>query len=247
MKPIIEKTLILAHRGASGYAPENTLEAFELAAKMGADGVELDVHFTADRQVVVCHDEKVDRTSNGQGLITSYTLDELRAMDFGYHFYGERRGIKLPTLEEVYSLLEPYGMIVNVEIKSADPDIIHACCEIAKRTGMTDKVIYSSFDHLQIQRMKDFAPDSFIAPLYGFNMLKPWNYCLDIGAKASHPRLNQIRLIDGYVKECHDRGIRVHPWTANSEEDIQMLLDAGVDAIITNYPDIALKLREQSK
>ena len=108
MRPLIEKTLIIAHRGACGYAPENTIEAFGLALEMGADGVELDIHLTADGQVVVCHDEKIDRTSNGQGDITSYTLEELRAMDFGYHFYDkERRGIKLSTLSEVYELLSP--------------------------------------------------------------------------------------------------------------------------------------------
>ena len=78
VKPIIEKTLIIAHRGASGYAPENTMDAFELAAKMGADGIELDVHLSADGEVMVIHDEKIDRTSNGQGLVTEYTLAELK-------------------------------------------------------------------------------------------------------------------------------------------------------------------------
>lgn len=158
--------------------------------KMGADGVELDVHLTSDGEVVVCHDEKIDRTSNGQGLITSYTLSELKSMDFGYHFYdGERKGVKLPTLDEVYGLL---------------------------------------------------------APLYSFNMLNPWNYCVDIGTKAVHPKLTQIRLLSDCVKSCHDRGIRVHTWTANTEEDISFLLDSGVDAIITNHPDVALILRVQN-
>ena len=247
MKPIIEKTLILAHRGASAYAPENTMEAFELAAKMGAEGVELDVHLTSDGEVVVCHDEKIDRTSNGQGLITSYTLSELKTMDFGYHFYdGERKGIKLPTLDEVYGLLAPLDMIVNVEIKSANPDIAKACDDIAKRHKMEKNVIYSSFNHFQIQKAKEVIGDAFIAPLYSFNMLNPWNYCVDIGAVAVHPKLTQIRLLPDYVKSCHDRGIRVHTWTANTEGDISFLLDAGVDAIITNYPDVALKLRDQN-
>lgn len=245
MKPMIEKTLIIAHRGASGYAPENTMEAFELAAKMGADGIELDVHLSADGQVIVCHDEKIDRTSNGQGVITSYTLDELKAFDFGYHFYEkERKGIKVPTLDEVYALVAPLGMIVNVEIKSADPAIIPACAELAKKHGMEDRVIYSSFDHFQIARMKEYDSQAFIAPLYGFNMLKPWNYCVDIGAKATHPKHTQISKMENYVKECHDRGVRVHVWTANTEEDIRFLLDAGVDAIITNYPDVAKKQQE---
>lgn len=244
MKTLTEKTLILAHRGASGYAPENTMEAFKMAVEMGADGIELDVHLTSDGQVVVCHDEKIDRTSNGQGLITSYTLEELRTMDFGYHFYKERRGIKLPTLAEVYALIAPTNMIVNVEIKSADPAIIPECCRLAKEYGMENRVIYSSFDHFQIARMKEYDADSFIAPLYGFNMLKPWNYCLDIGAKATHPVHTQIRKLENYVKECHDRGIRVHVWTANTAEDIAFLLEAGVDAIVTNYPDIAISTRE---
>ena len=246
MKPMNEKTLIIAHRGASGYAPENTMEAFRLAAEMKADGIELDVHLTADGQVVVCHDAKVDRTSNGQGNITDYTLEELRTMDFGYHFYKEeRRGIRIPTLEQVYELTAPLGMIVNVEIKSADPAIIPACAEIAKRCGMEDKVIYSSFDHFQIERMKQYDPCAAIAPLYSFNMLKPWNYAVDINAQAVHPKYTQIHSIENYVKECHDRGVRVNVWTANTEEEISFLLDAGVDAIITNYPDVAMRLAEQ--
>ena len=247
MKPLIEKALILAHRGASGYAPENTMEAFKMAAKMGADGIELDVHLTADGQVVVCHDEKLDRTSNGQGIIPSYTLEELKAFDFGFHFYnGERKGIKIPTLDEVYELVAPLGMIVNVEIKSADPAIIPACYAIAKKYGMEEKVIYSSFNHFQIAKMKEYDKNAFIAPLYGFNMLNPWNYCIDICAQASHPNQSQIKLVDNYVEICHEKGIRVHPWTVNTESDICLMLEKGVDAIITNYPDVALTLRDNT-
>ena len=246
VKPIIEKTLIIAHRGASGYAPENTMDAFALAAKMGADGIELDVHLSADGEVMVIHDEKIERTSNGQGLVTEYTLAELKEFDFGYHFNGQKRtGVKIPTLDEVYELVAPLGMIVNVEIKSADPRIVRACDEIAERHGMREKVIYSSFNHFQIGAAREEIQNAFIAPLYSFNMLKPWNYCLDIGAKATHPRQNQVSLLPDYVKNCHDRGIRVHTWTVNSEEDMAFQLDAGVDAIITNYPDVAIKIRNE--
>lgn len=248
MKPLVEKTLILAHRGASGYAPENTMEAFELAVKMGADGIELDVHFTADGEVVICHDEKIDRTSNGQGLVTDYMLSELKTFDFGYRFNGEKRtGVKIPTLDEVYELISPLDMLVNVEIKSADPKIIKACDTIAKRHAMRDKVIYSSFNHFQIQKAKEIIENAFIAPLYNFNMLNPWNYCLDIGAKATHPKQTQIKLIKDYVKDCHDRGIRVHTWTVNTKEDMEFLLNEGVDAIITNYPDIAIRIRDREE
>ena len=87
MKPLIDKALILAHRGASGYAPDNTMEAFELAHKMGADGVELDAYLTADGEVVVIHDPKINAVSNAQGFVSEYTLAELKAFDFGYQFY----------------------------------------------------------------------------------------------------------------------------------------------------------------
>ena len=246
MKPLIDKTLILAHRGASGYAPENTMEAFELAVKMGADGLEFDVHFTADGEVVICHDEKIDRTSNGQGLVTDYTLSELKSFDFGYHFNGEKRkGVKIPTLDEVYELVSPLDMIVNVEIKSNDPEIIKACDIIAARHGMKEKLIYSSFNHFQIQRMKEYDPNSFIAPLYKIDMLNPWNYCLDIGAKAVHPKYIQIKRIKDYVKNCHDRGIRVHTYTVNTKEDMVFFLNEGVDGIVTNYPDLGIEIRDR--
>ena len=244
MKTLTPKTYIYAHRGASGYAPENTLEAFALAAQMNADGVELDVHFSKDGKVVVIHDEKIDRTSNGQGKVNEYTLDELRAFDFGYHFYNERRGITIPTLDEVYALLAPTGMTVNVEIKSKDPAICEACLEIEKKYAMEGKVIYSCFDHFQIERMKNICPSAFIAPLYGFNMVKPWDYCKNMSAEASHPVYTQIQRIPDYVEKCHELGIRVHTWTANEEEIMSFLIDKGCDAIITNYPDVALKIRD---
>ena len=93
--------------------------------------------------------------------------------------------------------------------------------------------------------MKAYDPNAFIAPLYSFNMLNPWNYCLDIGAQASHPKQTQISLLSDYIKECHERGVRVHVWTPNTEEEMRSLLEAGADAIITNYPDVAKRILEE--
>ena len=92
--------------------------------------------------------------------------------------------------------------------------------------------------------MKEYDENAVVAPLYGFNMLNPWNYCLDMKAQATHPAQKQVKLLPDYVKNCHDRGIRVHVWTVNEESDIDLMLDAGVDAIITNYPDVALRRRD---
>ena len=239
------KTLILAHRGASAYAPENTLEAMKLALDMGADGVELDVHLSKDGRIMVCHDEKIDRTSNGQGLISSYTYDELRLFDFGFKYYNEIRGLKIPTLDEVYELLAPHGLIVNVEIKSANPAIISALYDLEQKYSMQGKIIYSSFDHLQLERMKKQYPSTTTAPLYAFNMIAPEKYAKNMNASAIHPNFAQLTTFPDYVKNCHDLEIRVNPWTANKEEDMQMCFDAGCDAIITNYPDVAINLRDK--
>ncbi|MBR6680875.1 MAG: glycerophosphodiester phosphodiesterase [Clostridia bacterium] len=244
MKTLTPKTYVWAHRGASGYAPENTLEAFELAAKMGADGIELDVHFTKDGEVVVTHDEKIDRVSNGQGPVTSYTYAELLNFDFGYKFYGEARGIKLPTLDEVYALLQNTPLVINIEIKSASPEMPARCIEIAKKYGMLDRTYFSSFNHFQLVKVREVDASVSIAPLYSFNMVRAWDYCGFLQANAVHPHFNQINLDKSYVENCHNNNIRVNVWTTNSESDISAMLDAGVDAVITNYPDVALKLRD---
>ena len=111
-----EHPLIWGHRGASGYAPENTLPAFQLAADMGADGVELDIQETKDGVIVVCHDETVDRTSNGAGWLKDYTFEELRKLDFSYG-NAAYEGTKIPTMEEVFELLGPTGLTINIELR----------------------------------------------------------------------------------------------------------------------------------
>ena len=244
MKPLTPKTYVWAHRGASGHAPENTLEAFELAAKMGADGVELDVHFTKDGEIVVCHDEKIDRVSNGQGSIPTYTYAELLNLDFGYKFYGEVRGIKIPTLAQVYELLKDTDLAINIEIKSADPSMPAKCIELAKSFGMLDRTIISYFNHFQLVRSREADPSVMIAPLYSFNMVRAWDYCGFLQANAVHPHFNQTIMDNSYVENCHNKNIRVHVWTTNSEADITNMIEAGVDAVITNYPDLAFEIRK---
>ena len=241
-KTLTERTLIIAHRGASAYAPENTMPAYELAAKMKADGIETDVHFTADGKIVTLHDEKIDRTSNGQGLVTEYTYEELLHFDFGRKFSPDFKGTKLPLMEDLFNLCRENNMVCNVEIKSADPKMPAALHALAEKTGMLDLVIYSSFDHAQLERMLEVNPKAFVAPLYSFNMVKPWDYAENIGALASHPKFNQLKLYENYVEKCHEKGIRVHPWTVDDPEVATFLAEAGCDAVITNKPDFIREL-----
>lgn len=241
-KTLTERTLIVAHRGASAYAPENTLEAFQLAIDMKADGIETDVHFSKDGKIMVLHDEKIDRTSNGQGLVTDYTAEDLKLFDFGCKFKKAYTDTKIPTIDEMYELVKPSDLFINVEIKSADPNMPAALYEAAKRHGMVDRIIYSSFNHQQLALMLEADKNAFVAPLYSFNMVKPWLYCENMEAKASHPKYTQIELYEQYVDECHKRGIRVHPWTCDDPEIIKWLSEKGCDAVITNVPDVARKV-----
>lgn len=238
-KTLNTRTLVWAHRGASAYAPENTLPAFQLAVDMHADGVELDVHLSKDRQLIVCHDGRIDRTSNGTGDISAMTLEELRRFNFnnGMESFGF---VTVPTLDEVYALLAPTGLSVNVEIKSHHPDVPAMCCDSAAKYGMTDRVTYSSFYHPSLVGIHACDSRIPVAPLHGVEIVYPWLYASSFGALAIHPHLATLNLEPTMIEECHMRGIRVNYWTVDSAEDQRRLAEAGCDALITNKPDLAI-------
>ena len=255
MKPLADKALVFAYRGASAYAPENTVEAFELAHKMGADAVTLNVVLTADGEVVTSDTPLINTVSNGQGLIFDYTLAELKDFDFGYQFYkGQRKGIRIPTLDEAYDFLAGTNMSVNVELKafdpraearSYDPNIVNKCLEIAKRHNMQERILYSSFDQYQLKRVKTLDPNTRVAPLLAFcDFPNPAQHCVHLQTNVIHPRHTQTPYNDGYVETCHKSGLRVHAWVANKEDKIAVALSHGVDGVITTCPDIAIRLRD---
>lgn len=233
-----KRPLVWAHRGASGYAPENTMEAFERAIDMKADGIEIDVYFSADKKIVICHDEKIDRVSNGQGKVTEYTLEELKKFDFGCKFYfGERRGIKIATLGELFSLYKSCDLSINIEVKSGNEEMPLALVDKAKEYGISERIIYSSFNHLQLQRILEINKSARVAPLYSGNWLNMDKYAENMNAFAIHPHMDQIRNFQSLVEDCHKKGIAVNPWTVNENDSISEMIAAGCDAIITNYPD----------
>lgn len=236
-------TLIWAHRGASGYAPENTLDAFELAIKQHADGVELDVHLSADGEIIVAHDETIDRCANGKGSIAAMTLAELKKFDFSKGMPGFE-GTRVPTLAEVFALLRPTGLQVNVELKTTIefyPGIEKKCIDLARQMGMADRVWFSSFNHHSLLRAKQVDPAFPCGILYASTMVRPWDYAKGLGMEALHPMLTEL-LIPGEVTDSHATGIRVHTWTVNEQAHLELVAALGVDAIITNYPDRALKV-----
>jgi len=237
---------IQAHRGASAYRPENTLEAFSLAIKQKADGIELDVHLSKDGHVMVAHDERLERVSNGVGHINDYTLDELKSLNFN-KLFPEQPVCRIPTLEEVYALMKGTPMTVNVELKTTEflyPGLSEKLICIEREYSMGERVLYSSFNHYSLLELKKIDPKIKIGLLYNFGMVHPWVYAKYVSAYAIHPNYFVIEVLPETVSRCHENGIQVSVWTVNEPKALTAMYQSGVDAVITNNPDIAAACRE---
>ena len=243
-----KNTKIWAHRGASGYAPENTLEAFRMAIEMGADGVELDVQFTKDRQLVVIHDETIDRVSNGHGRVADYTLEELKRFTFN-KTHLEYENCRIPTLEEVLTLMKPTGVTVNIELKTGVnfyDGIEDSVLRLVDRLQMQEQVIYSSFNHYSIIKVKELCPDAHVGFLYCDGTPHMAEYAKKNHAEALHPSIYNMQYID-LIPDCKEMGIDLHVWTVNDRSDMERMVKLGADAIITNYPDVAYEIVKGKK
>lgn len=238
-------SIILAHRGASGHAPENTMEAFRLAKEMGADGFELDVHVTKDGELVVIHDEAVNRTTNGKGFIKDMTLAELKALD-ACNGMEKYRGAQIPTLREVYELIQNTNLIINVEVKTDHyryPEIEEKCLALTREMGLEDQIVYSSFNHYTLLRIRELKPDAKLGMLFGDVMVKPWEYASkSLSVQYLHPMKLNVYTPD-FTKDAGEAGYGVNVWTVNDEETMLHCLKEGA-GIITNYPDVAVALRK---
>ena len=232
MAEIRKKPLCIAHRGAFVEAPENTLKSFKMAIEMGADMIELDVHLTKDRRVVVIHDDTIDRTSNGSGAVKDYTLEELKKFDFG-------EGEKIPTLEEVFELTKG-KVLVNVEIK--EMNMAKEVVEIIERYNMADKVLVSSFLHPVLLEVKRLNPTIKTGILFTCRPVSITNMARDARAEFVHPYYETLdkQLID----EAHKNGLEVNVWTVDDPDEMQKLIEWGVDGIITDVPDVFLEIRD---
>jgi glycerophosphoryl diester phosphodiesterase len=242
--------LVIAHRGANRLAPENTLAAFQKALDLGVDGFENDVHMTRDGRLVVCHDDAVDRTSDGTGLICEMTFEELRQLDFGGWFALEFAGERIPALEEFFGLCGPLK-VVNVEIKrAADGSIASAAAVVrmAREMGVFDKLIVSSFDMDMLQACLAEDADTRVCFLYAPDneeaceeiMDDPAAFAKKYNLYAYHPFVMLVS--EDYIAECHAAGIVVNPWTINQDHAMTLLCDWGADGIITDESALAMGL-----
>ena len=237
--------LVTAHRGFSGDAPENTLAAFKKAMEVDSDMIELDVRFSKDGQIVVMHDDTLDRTTNGRGKVSDYTLKELKQFDAGSWFAPQFSGEPIPTLVEVLELAK--GKIpVNIEIKDESPsrykitDLAARALQEVKKAGMAGQVIFSSFYPSSLEQIKERDPRIWVALLYH----RDWNSLREVtgGRAFSAVNLRHSFLTREKIGRIHQEGMKVNTYTVNSEEEMERFIRWGVDGIITNHPDKLIQI-----
>lgn len=228
---------IYAHRGASAEAPENTLGAFQLAIEQGVDGIELDIQMSADGQIVVIHDEKLDRTTNGTGLVVAHTYEQLKELNAAAHFEAWNRQEPIPLLSQVLELIAPTQLELNIELKNGVipyTGMEEAVIRMVREFGMEKRVIFSSFNHYSVVNMAQKAPEIETAILYVAGIYEPWNYALPLGVKSLHPFF--YGAAPEIVKGAQHAGMKVRPYTVDELDDLKRMIAIGVDAVITNYP-----------
>ena len=234
-----ENIRVIAHRGASAEAPENTLAAFQKAHDSGAEWFELDVYLSKDLVPVVIHDGTVDRTTNGMGKVTDKTVEELQSLDAGSWFNPAFAGEKIPTLEETFSFAKD-KIKIYVEIKGAHPVLPEKIVELIEKHRMKDEVVVQSFSLTQLERMRGLSDDITLEFLTGDYKEIDLQKAASIGAVSINPGYTKLRKED--IEQIHRLGLRVVPYTINDPEEIRRLIAMGVDGIITDKPETALRI-----
>jgi glycerophosphoryl diester phosphodiesterase len=233
-----ERTLVFGHRGASAYAPMNTLPAFEKAVQLGADGIELDTHLTKDREAIVLHDFTVDHTTNGSGFIRDMTLAQVKELDAGIKFGEPFRGTRIPTLSEVFEAVGD-RLYINVEIKSesAETDgVEQVVADLIARYNLQKRVIVSSFNPLALRRFRDILPEVPIGFLYAPDSPRVEELMDALPHEARHPHHSMVNT--DYMAWAKQHGYRVNTWTVNDPARAAELYKLRVDGIITDKPDV---------
>jgi glycerophosphoryl diester phosphodiesterase len=229
--------LPIAHRGASGIAPENTKVAFVMALDLGARAIEFDVQLTRDNVAIVFHDDTLDRTTNGAGSVADTDFSVIERLDAGAWFSDKYRRVEVPTLEEVLSSLRKRALL-NIELK---PDarierlVRHVVTAVA-RFDLFDLAVFSSFDPDAIRILRRLVPDARLGVLCMPDGIdEALRLAEDVAAENLHPPKSIVD--EAFVRMAHDAGYNVWSWTANTPADIERLVVAGVDGIFSDYVD----------
>lgn len=226
--------IVIAHRGASTYAPENTFAAFDLAIEMGVTHVELDVEFTSDGHIVVIHDDAVDRTTNGTGLVTDHTLEALQALDAGSSFSKKFAGERIPTLDEI---LKRYKgrLHLHTEIKGRSPKLSAGTADEIRSHGMEKEVTITSFQAPRIEEMRSYAPELPTGWLVHEVNDETIARAKAMGIDQLCPKADQVTA--DLVQKIKSEGFVARAWGVANEELMRQVVDAGADGMTVNFPD----------
>ncbi len=241
----MRKPWIIAHRGDSGHAPENTLAAFERAVQLGAGFIETDLHLTRDARFVAIHDSTVDRTTNGHGAVHDLTLAELRQLDAGLWFDRQFSGQPIPTLEETLEFSCENDVVFYFEIKyDAAWGMHHALAAALSGSGNAARSIVISFDPATLLSLRLLDPSIMLALLSEQPKTDLIKATLDCGARQICPRFDLLS--PALVAEAHRADLQVVTWTVNERENMREAIGLGVDGIMTDVPDRLRAVLEDS-
>ena len=249
--------LVIAHQGGDGIWPGDTMFAFQNAANLGVDVLEMDVHITKDNVLVLMHDETVDRTTNGTGEIESMTLAQIKQLDAGHDWTPDEgatfpfrgQGVSVPTMEEVFTSFPEMRM--TIEIKKTTTSMAKPFCELIREYNMQDKVLIASFHDERLKEFREECPEvatssaknettAFVLltkPFLG-SFYSPKFFSLQVPEETGGITV----MTPAFVNAAHERNLAVEPWTINDKETMQKLIQWGVDGIITDRPDLMLEI-----
>jgi len=244
--------IVVAHRGASGYAPENTMAAIKKAITMGVDMIEIDVQLSKDNEVVLMHDLTVDRTTNGKGKVRDLYLEEIKKLDAGKWFSSEFSGEKVPTLEEVIQAINGQcKLLIEVKhVKSKKQEIENKIVQLINKYNAYNWCIVQSFETQVIKNIqaldksiechKLVTMNISVLPLHIDSRIKTGTIYKYKNVQSINPYFKMLN--KRKVKKIHSYGQKVITWTVNEPEDMKRMIEMGVDGIITNYPDRLIQL-----
>ncbi|EGC82850.1 glycerophosphodiester phosphodiesterase [Anaerococcus prevotii] len=229
--------LNIAHRGFKGAYPENTMLAYEKAIEVGADGIEFDVHLTKDSELVIIHDETLERTTDGKGLIKDKTLQELKKLNASKG-YLNCKDQTIPTLREYFDFAKNKDIITNIELKTSIiryEGIEKKVYDLINEYGMKDKIIISSFNHNSLIKMKEIDREIKCGVLESSRLYKPWEYVKNMGMEYFHP-LN-FTVNKEIAEKFLENNIGLNIWFGKADYDFSKCLDLGPTSLITDFPD----------
>jgi glycerophosphoryl diester phosphodiesterase len=238
--------LLIAHRGASGHAPENTLSSFKKAVSLGATFIETDLQLTRDARLVAIHDETVNRTTNGKGAVHDMTLADLRRLDAGSWFGSEYAGERIPTLAEILEFAKKHDVVFYLEMKPGGSwGGEHALISTLRDSGQIARTVVISFDANILATVRKIEPTVMTALLYDGQIEKPLDRAMEIGARQLAVRGDFVS--PWLLAAARKKDLQVVCWTVNHSAHMRLLMAAGVDGIMSDYPDRLVAADKKSK